>query len=80
MLEALKRRASGAITIIGAIVVFIPLVGAAPAVPVDAQQNCTESGALPSCAPRTNWNCIHGTFNIVDKCDPDGKGCLDDAT
>jgi hypothetical protein len=55
--------------------VAVGLMGAS-APRVDRSDSDACSPTMPSCAPRYNWDCIHGLIHIVNKCDPDSAGCL----
>lgn len=55
--------------------IAVGLMGAAPLrADLDVADSC--SSTMPSCAPKYNWDCIHGEIHIVNKCDPDTAGCL----
>lgn len=37
-----------------------------------SEDDCT----LGSCAPKLQWDCIHGEIHIPDKCDPQDPCCV----
>lgn len=55
--------------------VAVGLMGAA-APRTERDDSATCSPTMPSCAPRNDWDCIHGLIHILNKCDPETAGCL----
>lgn len=72
------RTAKRMLASFGVLFIAVAQLGAAEAPALPVPDECT-NGAMPSCAPREHWDCIHPGVHIPNKCDPESTGCLSDS-